>query len=42
MNKMENKGIRDSLIKSYEILEEKLNQNNDKINELKVDLSGKK
>ena len=39
---MENKGIRDSLIKSYEILEEKLNQNNDKINELKSELSGKK
>ena len=36
----EKKGIRNSLIKSYEILEEKLNQNNDKINELEAELNG--
>lgn len=37
---IENKGIRDSLIKSYEILEEKLNQNNEKIKELEAELNG--
>ena len=36
----ESKGIRDTLIKSYEILEEKFNQNEDKINELKAELDG--
>ena len=36
----ENKEIRDTLIKSYEILEEKFNQNNDRINELKAELDG--
>ena len=36
----ENEGIRNSLIKSYEILEEKFNQNEEKINELKAELDG--
>jgi len=36
----EKQGIRESLIKSYEILEEKLNQNNGKIKELETELSG--
>lgn len=36
----ENKGIRNSLIKSYEILEEKFNQNEEKINKLKAELNG--
>jgi len=40
MNKTERKGIRASLIKSYEILEEKLNQNNEIISELEKELSG--
>lgn len=34
----EKKGIRESLIKSYEILEEKFNQNEEKINEFKTEL----
>lgn len=35
---IENKGIRESLIKSYEILEERLSQNNNKIKDLKAEL----
>jgi predicted nuclease with TOPRIM domain len=34
----EKQEIRESLIKSYEILEEKLNQTNEKINELESEL----
>lgn len=36
----EKQEIRESLIKSYEILEEKLNQNDEKINELETELNG--
>jgi hypothetical protein len=38
MNKTEKKEIQDSLIKSYEILEEKLNKNNETIKELEKEL----
>lgn len=38
MNKIENKEIRASLIKNFELLEEKLNQNNKKISELEIEL----
>jgi len=40
MDITEKRGIGNSLIKSYEILEEKFNQNEEKINELKAELSG--
>jgi len=36
----EKQGIRESLIKSYEILEEKLNKNNETIKELEAELNG--
>lgn len=35
----ENKGIRESLIKSYEILEERFSQNNETIKELEKELN---
>ena len=35
----EKQGIRESLIKSYEILEEKLNKNNETIKELETELN---